>query len=153
MFAGRKMLRSCHVAIICDQSNSLLKMLMVDAQKLSRTLVRQMILLFPVPQEDLMQAMSQMIFYNVTLRLGRNLRKGKVVLSTCFLFSCFKVPSDDACSSNTKLSQGRYVQVLVSFYLYDFEDQLLGFISDGFSHKLSEKTVITRIPGSFTCKW
>ena len=46
MFAGRKMLRSCHVAIICDQSNSLLKMLMVDAQKLSRTLVRQIILLF-----------------------------------------------------------------------------------------------------------
>ena len=120
MFAGRKMLRSCHVAIICDQSNSLLKMLMVDAQKLSRTLVRQMILLFPVPQEDLIQARSQMIFYNVTLRLGRNLRKGKVVLSTCFLFSCFKVPSDDACSSNTKLSQGRYVQVLVSFYLYTF---------------------------------
>ena len=38
------------------------------------------------------------------------------------------------------------------FYLYDFEDQLLGFISDGFSHKLSEKTVITRIPSSFTCK-
>ena len=120
MFAGRKMFCSCHVAIICDQSNSLLKMLMVDAQKLSRTLVRQMILLFPVPQEDLIQARSQMIFYNVTLRLGRNLRKGKVVLSTCFLFSCFKVPSDDACSSNTKLSQGRYVQVLVSFYLYTF---------------------------------
>ena len=120
MFAGRKMLRSCHVAIICDQSNSLLKMLMVDAQKLSRTLVRQMILLFPVPQEDRIQARSQMIFYNVTLRLGRNLRKGKVVLGTCFLFSCFKVPSDDACSSNTKLSQGRYVQVLVSFYLYTF---------------------------------
>ena len=46
MFAGRKMLRSCHVAIICDQSNSLLKMLMVDAQKLSRTLVRQFILPF-----------------------------------------------------------------------------------------------------------
>ena len=46
MFAGRKMLRSCHVAIICDQSNSLLKMLMVDAQKLSRTLVREIILLF-----------------------------------------------------------------------------------------------------------
>ena len=46
MFAGRKMLRSCHVAIICDQSNSLLKMLMADAQKLSRTLVRQIILLF-----------------------------------------------------------------------------------------------------------
>ena len=57
------------------------------------------------------------------------------------------MPSDDACSSNTKLSQGRYVQVLVSFYLYtfylyDFEDQLFGFISDGFSHKLSEKTVV-----------
>ena len=120
MFAGRKMLGSCHVAIICDQSNSLLKMLMVDAQKLSRTLVRQMILLFPVPQEDLIQARSQMIFYNVTLRLGRNLRKGKVVLSTCFFFSCFKVPSDDACSWNTKLSQWRYVQVLVSFYLYTF---------------------------------
>ena len=120
MFAGRKMLCSCHVAIICDQSNSLLKMLMVDAQKLSRTLVRQMILLFPVPQEDLIQARSQMICYNVTLRLGRNLRKGKVVLSTCFLFSCFKVPSDDACSSNTKLSHWRYVQVLVSFYLYTF---------------------------------
>ena len=46
MFAGRKMLGSCHVAIICDQSNSLLKMLMVDAQKLSRTLVRQIIFLF-----------------------------------------------------------------------------------------------------------
>ena len=46
MFAGRKMLGSCHVAIICDQSNSLLKMLMVDVQKLSRTLVRQIILLF-----------------------------------------------------------------------------------------------------------
>ena len=61
-------------------------MLMVDAQKLSRTLVRQMILLFPVPQEDLIQERSQMIFYNVTLRLGRNLRKGKVVLSTCFFF-------------------------------------------------------------------
>ena len=60
-----------------------------------------------------------------------------------FFFSCFKVPSDDACSWNTKLSQWRYVQVLVSFYLYDFEDQLFGFISDGFSHKLSEKTVIT----------
>ena len=74
MFAGRKMLRSCHVAIICDQSNSLLKMLMVDAQKLSRTLVGQIILLFPVPQEDLIQARSQMIFYNVTLRLRRNLR-------------------------------------------------------------------------------
>ena len=108
------------MAIICDQSNSLLKMLMVDAQKLSRTLVRQMILLFPVSQEDLIQARSQMIFYNVTLRLGRNLRKGKVVLGTCFLFSYFKVPSDDACSSNTKLSQGRYVQVLVSFYLCTF---------------------------------
>ena len=61
-----------------------------------------------------------MICYNVTLRLGRNLRKGKVVLSTCFFFSCLKVPSDAACSSNTKLSQGRYVQVLVSFYLYTF---------------------------------
>ena len=120
MFAGRKMLRSCHVAIICDQSDSLLKMLMANAQKLSRALVRQLILLFPVPQEDLIRARSQMICYNVTLRLGRNLRKGKVVLSTCFLFSCFKVPSDDACSSNTKLSQGRYVQVLVSFYLYTF---------------------------------
>ena len=89
-------------------------------KKLSRTLVQQIILLFPVPQEDLIQARSQMIFYNVTLRLGRNLRKGKVVLSTCFLFSCFRVPSDDACSSNAKLSQGRYVQVLVSFYLYTF---------------------------------
>ena len=90
------MLRSCHVAIICDQSNSFFKMLMVDAQKLSSTLVRQMILLFLVPQEDLIQARSQVIFYNVTLRLGRNLRKGKVVLSTCFLLSCSKVPSDDA---------------------------------------------------------
>ena len=38
-----------------------------------------------------------------------------------FFFSCLKVPSDAACSSsNTKLSQGRYVQVLVSFYLYTF---------------------------------
>ena len=46
MFAGRKMLRRSHVAIICDQSNSLLKMLMVDAEKLSRTLVRQIIFLF-----------------------------------------------------------------------------------------------------------
>ena len=97
-----------HVAIICDQSNSLLKMLMVDAQKLSRTSVRQIILLFAVPQEDLIQARSQMIFYNVTLRLGRNLRKGKVVLSTCFLFSCFRVPSDDACSSNTKLCTSQW---------------------------------------------
>ena len=92
----------------------------MDAQKLSTTLVRQIILLFPVPQEDLIQARSQMIFYNVTLRLERNLRKGKVVPSTCFLFSCLKVPSDGACSSNTKLSQGRYVQVVFSFYLYTF---------------------------------
>ena len=92
--------------------------------------------------------MPQMICYNVTLRLGRNLRKGKVVLSTCFFFSCFKLPSDEACSGHSKLSQWRYVQVLVSFYLYDFEDQLFGFISDGFSHKLSEKTVITWIPSS-----
>ena len=54
MFAGRKMLRSCHVAIICHQSNSLLKMLMADAQKLSRTLVRQIILpFFPFLRKDL----------------------------------------------------------------------------------------------------
>ena len=54
MFAGRKMLRSCHVAIICDQSNSLLKMLMADAQKLSRTLIRQIILpFFPFLRKEL----------------------------------------------------------------------------------------------------
>ena len=39
--------------------------------------------------------------------------------------------------------------ICILFYLYDFEDQLLGFISDGFSHRLSEKTVITRIPSLF----
>lgn len=32
--------------------------------------------------------------------------------------------------------------ICVLFHFSDFEDQLFGFISDGFSHKLSEKTVV-----------
>ena len=49
------------------------------------------------------------------------------------MFVEHKVISRAICSS------ARFVLL---FYLYDFEDQLLGFISDGFSHKLSEKTVV-----------
>ena len=39
--------------------------------------------------------------------------------------------------------KGSFRFICILSYLYDFEDQLFGFISDGFSHKISEKTVIT----------
>ena len=92
--------------------------------------------------------MSQMICYNVTLRLGRNLRKGKVVLSTCFFFRVSKCRRTMHVRGTLSYLNGDMFKcsfpfICILFYLYDFEDQLFGFISDGFSHKLSEKTVIT----------
>ena len=97
--------------------------------------------------------MPQMICYNVTLRLGRNLRKGKVVLSTCFFFRVSKCRRTMHVRGTLSYLNGDMFKcsfpfICILFYLYDFEDQLFGFISDGFSHKLSEKTVITWIPSS-----
>lgn len=115
---------------------SLLKMLMVDAQKLSRSLIRQnhfAVFPFGCSGRSYPSNVTDDLLRCYTLRLGRNLGKGKVVLRTCFFFHVSKCRwTNSVRRTLSYLSQGRYVQVLVSFYLYDFEDQLLGFISGGF---------------------